>query len=176
MKKLRDINYSYLAFGKNLKEFNGFLGNFKNIGENVWIDADNGKLLGNFELDDPRYNEVIFKEGQAFLIITYLTEDYCKGDLEILIGHPEENYIDDGYLHMWYYDNDTKLWDQKHSDYYTNSNLVDFLDDDSDPILIISADPRDINILHNYIDQNIQKINNISIGEKLFDWNWNEGK
>ena len=92
MKKLKDINYSYLAFGENLKEFNGFLGNFKNIGEDVWIDSSDGRLLGNFELDNSEYSEVIFKEGQAFLIITLLTEDFCQGDLEIIIGYPEKYY------------------------------------------------------------------------------------
>ena len=172
MKKLKDINYSYLAFGKNLKEFNGFLGNFKNIGEDVWIDADNGRLLGNFELDNPRYNEVIFKEGQAFLIITRLTEDFCKGDLEIIIGYPEKYYTHDGYLHLWYYDNDTKLWDPKQSEYYCNPDLIDFLENDSNPLLIISVDMRDAGDLFNYIQQKIERLGKISIGEKLFDWKY----
>ena len=174
MKKLRDINYSYLAFGKNLKEFNGFLGNFKNIGEDVWIDSSDGRLLGNFELDNPNYNEVIFKEGQAFLIITRITEDFRRGDLEIIIGYPEKEkyYTHDGYLHLWYYDNDTKLWDPKHSEYYCNPNLIDLLNNDSNPLLIISVDMRDAGNLFNYIQQKIERLGKISIGEKLFDWKY----
>ena len=173
MKKLRDINYSYLAFGKNLKEFNGFLGNFKNIGEDVWIDTDDGRPLGNFELDNPNYNEVIFKEGQAFLIITRLTEDFCRGDLEIIIGYPEKSYTHDGYFYMWYYDKDIKLWDQNYrGEYYSNPNLIDLLNNDSNPLLIISVDPKDANSLSNYIQQKIERLGKISIGEKLFDWKY----
>ena len=172
MKKLKDINYSYLAFGKNLKEFNGFLGNFKNIGENVWIDADNGRPLGNFELDNPKYNEVIFKEGQAFLIITFLTEDFCRGDIELIIGYPEKYYTHDGYFHQWYYDNDIKLWDQSHSEYYSNPNLIDFLENSSNPLLIVSVDIKDANNLSIYIQQKIKRLGKISVGEKLFDWKY----
>ena len=174
MKKLKDINYSYLAFGENLKEFNGFLGDFKNIGEDVWVDSSNGRLLGNFEPNNPKYSEVIFKEGQAFLIITFITEDFRRGDLEIIIGYPEKyyNYTHDGYLHLWYYDNDTKLWDQRYSDYYCNPNLIDLLDNDSNPLLIISFDMKDANDLFNYIQQKIERLGKISIGEKLFDWKY----
>ncbi len=172
MEKLRDLNYSYLAFGKNLKEFNGFLGNFKNIGEDVWIDSDDGRLLGNFELDNPKYNEVIFKEGQAFLIITFLTESFCQGDLEIIIGYSEKYYTHDGYFHRWYYDNDTKLWDQRYSEYYSDPELIDLLNNDSNPLLIISIDMKDANNLSNYIQQEIKRLGEISVGEKLFNWKY----
>ena len=172
MKKLRDINYSYLAFGKNLKEFNGFLGNFKNIGEDVWIDSDDGRLLGNFELDNPKYNEVIFKEGQAFLIITFPSENFCQGDFEIIIGYPEKYYNQDGYFYQWYYDNDTKLWDQRYGEYYSDPVLIDFLENDSNPLLIISIDIKDANNLSNYIQQEIKGLGEIGVGEKLFNWKY----
>lgn len=169
MKRLRDINYSYLAFGENLKEFKGFLGNFKNIGENIWIDADNGDLLGNFEINNPNYGEIIFEEGQAFLVITSLSESFCENDLEIIVGFPEDYHTYDGYLHMWYYDNDTKTWDQCESNYYRKLNLIDVLENDSNPLMIVSVEVNDAFKLLNYIKQKLQEIQKTA-GEKLFYW------
>ena len=57
--KLKDINYNYLAFRKDLNEFKGIFGNYKNLEENIWIDSDNGDILGNSDIKN--YLEIIFK-------------------------------------------------------------------------------------------------------------------
>ena len=117
-------------------------------------------------VNNPNYREIIFEKGQAFLIITSLSERFCENDLEIIVGFPEYDYKHDGYLHMWYYDNDTRNWDQYESSYYCNSNLIDTLEIDSNPLMIISVEINDALKLLDYIGQKLQK----TVGEKLFYW------
>lgn len=166
--KLKDINYNYLAFRKDLNEFKGIFGNYKNLGENIWIDSNNGDILGNSDIKD--YIEIIFKEdNSAFLIINFMT-DYCWGDLEIVLGIPEEDYKHDGYFHNWYYDSEEKRWNERGSDYYNKHALVNSIETESNPLMILNFDLKDMDKVMTEIKQKVRKAEKEIPQEKLFYW------